>query len=68
MEWSVCVWYWEVRRDEKVLNAFRLYLNFIGEAIRLSPSRNLEQARALMAPDFRTKKEVKLWLHFPLVN
>lgn len=53
---------WEVRRDEKVLHAFRLSVSsFIREAIRLSASGNLELARALVTPDLRTeKKRLKL--------
>lgn len=48
----------EVRRDEKVLHAFRLSVSsFIREAIRLSASGNLELARAYVTPDLRTEKK-----------
>jgi len=45
-----------VKRYEKVLDAFRLSLNFFaGEAIRLLAFRNLELASVHVAADFRTK-------------
>lgn len=48
----------EVRKDEKVLHAFRLSVSsFIREAIRLSASRNLELARAHVTPGLRTEKK-----------
>lgn len=51
----------EVRRDEKLLHAFGLFVSsFIWEAIRLSASGNLELSRAHVTPDLRAeKKKVK---------